>query len=278
MASVSFTPALKSEYQRLFDTCHIRPERTVVVESLVTKVSDNRARYSAVGDSLGIPWYFIGVIHCLEASLRFDRHLHNGDPLTARTVQVPAGRPKTGNPPFTWEESANDSLRFEKLDQVTDWSLPGTLYRLEAYNGFGYRLRHPEVLSPYLWSFSEHYTKGKFVADGTFSPTAISKQLGAAVLLRRMSEVGTIQFKPDGTPITGVGKDNGDGNALFDKFGPLIRYSKKVKSPLVEDLQKILNTFPGIFLKVDGIAGDRTSDAFKKVTGRFLFGDPRAEQ
>jgi lysozyme family protein len=269
---------LKSEYQRLFDTCHIRPERVEVVETLVNRVAENRSRYSAVGDSLGIPWYFIGVVHCLEASLRFDRHLHNGDPLTARTVQVPAGRPKTGEPPFTWEESANDSLRLEKLDQVTDWSLPGTLYRLEAYNGFGYRLRHPEVLSPYLWSFSEHYTKGKFVADGTFSATAVSKQLGAAVLLRRMSEIGTIQFRPDGTPITGVGKDNGNGTALFDKFGPLIRYSKKVKSPLVEELQKILNTFPGIFVKVDGIAGDRTSDAFKKVTGRFLFGDPRAEQ
>ncbi|MGH9767965.1 MAG: hypothetical protein ACREAB_11070 [Blastocatellia bacterium] len=278
MASVSLTPSLKEEYQRLFDTCHLRPERAQTVEALVNKVTQNRDRYSAISDSLRIPWYFIGVTHCMESSFRFDRHLHNGDPLTARTVQVPSGRPKTGEPPFTWEQSATDALQIKKLDQVTDWSLSGTLYRLEAYNGFGYRSHHPEVRSPYLWSFSTHYTMGKYVADGTFSPTAVSKQCGAAVLLRRMAETGIIQFKPDGTPITGLGKDNGDGTALFDKFGPLIRFSKKEKSPLAEELQKTLNTFPGIFLKVDGIAGERTSDAFKKVTGRFLFGDPRGKQ
>ncbi len=134
----------------------------------------------------------------------------------------------------------------------------------------------PTLRDEYQWSYSNHYTKGKYVADGTFSLTAVSKQCGVAALLRRMAEIGTLQFKPDGTPITGVGKDNTDGNALFDKFGPLIRFSKKERSPLVEELQKILNTFPGIFLKVDGIAGERTSDAFKKVTGCFLFGDPRA--
>ena len=276
MASVAFSSTLGDEYQRLFDTCQIRPERLQEVESLIKNITQNRNRYQAVGDPLGIPWYFIGVIHCLEASLNFNKHLHNGDPLTARTVQVPNGRPKTGEPPFTWEQSATDALQIKKLDQVTDWSFPATLYRLEAYNGFGYRALHPEVLSPYLWSYSNHYTKGKYVADGTFSLTAVSKQCGAAALLRRMAEIGTLQFKPDGMPITGVGKDNTDGNALFDKSGPLIRFSKKERSPLVEELQKILNTFPGIFLKVDGIAGERTSDAFKKVTGRFLVGDPRA--
>jgi hypothetical protein len=43
-----------------------------------------------------------------------------------------------------------------------------------------------------------------------------------------------------------------------------------------EDLQKWLNTFDGIFVKVDGVPGDRTSNAFKKVTGVYLPGDPRA--
>jgi lysozyme family protein len=276
MASVAFTPTLSDDYQRLFDTCQIRPERLQEVESLIKNITQNRNRYKAVGDLLGIPWYFIGVIHCLEASLNFNKHLHNGDPLTARTVQIPKGRPKDGEPPFTWEQSATDALQIKKLNQVADWSLPATLYRLEAYNGFGYRAFHPEVLSPYLWSYSNHYTKGKYVADGTFSLTSVSKQCGASVLLRRMAEIGTLQFKPDGMPITGVGNENPDGNALFGKFGPLIRFSKKERSPLVEELQKILNTFPGIFLKVDGIAGERTSDAFKKVTGSFVFGDPRA--
>jgi hypothetical protein len=36
-----------------------------------------------------------------------------------------------------------------------------------------------------------------------------------------------------------------------------------------------LNTYPGIFLKVDGITGPKTSDAYRRVTGLYLPGDPR---
>ena len=99
---------------------------------------------------VGTPWYVVGVIHALESSLNFGRHLHNGDPLTARTVQVPAGRPKTGQPPFTWEASASDALRYQGFDKWKDWSIPGTLFKLEGYNGFGYRDHHADVPSPYL--------------------------------------------------------------------------------------------------------------------------------
>ncbi|MDQ3815011.1 MAG: hypothetical protein M3347_13810, partial [Armatimonadota bacterium] len=39
-----------------------------------------------------------------------------------------------------------------------------------------------------------HYTKGKFVADGVFDPNAVSKQCGAAVLLRRMIDREIFSF------------------------------------------------------------------------------------
>ncbi len=224
------------------------------------------ARYRAVGDELGIPWFFIGVIHNMEASLNFTRHLHNGDPLKARTVQVPAGRPKNGTPPFTWEESAIDALSMRGLNKAKDWSLAGILYQIEGYNGWGYRLYHPHVLSPYLWSFSNQYISGKYVEDGTWSDTAVSKQCGAAVILRRMAEKNLIEFI--------------DQPALSETTAPLVGYSKdKSKDRKMvtraEDLQRWLNTFPGIFVKVDGVPGDRTSEAFKKVTGSYLSGDPR---
>ena len=44
----------------------------------------------------------------------------------------------------------------------------------------------------------------------------------------------------------------------------------------VEDLQRWLNTFPGVFVKVDGIPGNDTSLAYKRVTGAYLPGDSRA--
>ncbi len=105
-------------------------------------------------------------------------------------MHIPAGRPVEGEPPFSWEESARDALRHQKFDDVDDWSLAGVLYQIEKYNGWGYRLHHPEVLSPYLWSFSNHYDRGKYIADGTWSETARSRQCGAAALIRRLEERG----------------------------------------------------------------------------------------
>ena len=123
MPAVRFTQALRNEYESLFDTCAIRPDRLPLVEGVIDRLQGEKARYQAVGDALGIPWFFVSVIHNMESSLDFTRHLHNGDRLTARTVRVPAGRPRTGNPPFTWEESARDRAFHER---------PGTRDRLES--------------------------------------------------------------------------------------------------------------------------------------------------
>ena len=257
---MQLTNALKADYQQRFNTCTIRPARMADVDALVAQIAANQKRYAAAGAPVGTPWYVVGVIHALESSLNFNRHLHNGDPLTARTVQVPAGRPKTGQPPFTWEASASDALSFQGFDKWKDWSISGTLFKLEGYNGFGYRDHHPDVPSPYLWSFSNHYTRGKYVADGKFSPTAVSAQCGVAVLLRRMAEKNLIVF----------------GDVPKAK-GPILRWAPKVISEEGKQLQHFLNGFPGIVLREDGQLGDGTSDAFKKVTGRFLAGDPRAK-
>src|SRR5260221_396083 len=75
-----------------------------------------------------------------------------------------------------WEDSAIDALKFDNMTGVTKWTLPVILFKLEGFNGFGYRTRHHEVLTPYLWSFTNHYLKGKFTADGKFDPNAVSKQ------------------------------------------------------------------------------------------------------
>lgn len=144
--------------------------------------------------STGVPWFVIGVIHNMEGSLNFKTHLHNGDPLAARTVQVPKGRPMAGTPPFRWEDSAVDALQFDKMTSLKNWTLPTTLFKLEGFNGFGYRKGHPEVLTPYLWSFSNHYTKGKFVKDGVFDPNATSAQCGEAAILQVLVKDGTIVF------------------------------------------------------------------------------------
>ncbi|GGH01315.1 hypothetical protein [Mucilaginibacter phyllosphaerae] len=140
-----------------------------------------------------IPWYFIACVHYMECSFSFKRHLHNGDPLTGYTVHVPANRPKVGHaPPFTFEESAVDALKLMKYDQVTNWSLSYILLKLEGYNGFGYNRKG--IHTPYLWSYSNHYTKGKYVKDGVYDANAVSTQLGAAVILKRMEQRALISI------------------------------------------------------------------------------------
>ncbi len=264
MANVQLTQELRIEYQTLFNTCRIRDDKADDIDEIITDLEQHRSRYVEVGQPLGIPWYAIAVIHNMESSRNFERHLHNGDPLTARTKNVPQNRPASGTPPFTWEESARDALKYQHLDQWNDWSLPGLLYKLEEYNGWGYRLYHSHVLSPYLWSFSYHYRSGKYTADGRWSESAISRQVGAAVLLRRLAyKASFIQSDPDAV-------------ALLKEESP-IQYSNSAKSVHVERLQTLLNAFPGINLRPDGYPGQRTSDAFKIVFGVYLQGDPRNE-
>lgn len=184
---------LKPEYARLFGSAKLRTEYSETAEWHVTMMKKSKSRYASISDGTGVPWYFIAVCHALESSFNFRAHLHNGDfPLSARTRQVPAGRPTRWLPPSDWESSARDALKLLGFAGQKDWGLERTLYRLEAYNGFGYR--HYGVASPYLWSFSNHYARGKYVADRKWSSTAKSQQCGAAVMLRLLTDAGEVEW------------------------------------------------------------------------------------
>lgn len=257
---------LRNEYETLFASCEIRPERLNDVKAFATKAIANKNRYLTLSELTDVPWYIIAAIHLLEATQSFQAHLHNGDPLTARTVHVPKHRPPFGEPPFKFEDSGVDALVSEKFDQVEDWTLPGALFNLERFNGFG--TRDKGIHTPYLWSFSNHYAKGKFVADHVFDPNAVSKQCGAAVLLKRMTSEEAFSF-PLNIPASTADEIRAGGAA--------VPFSNTKKTIQATRLQKLLNRFPGISIKLtpDGVPGGNTSSAFKEVTGGFLNGDPR---
>jgi lysozyme family protein len=180
-------------YRDLFRNCVIRSDKSSEVKWYTDKLIDpaRRERYQKIEDEICVPWYFVGIIHGMECAFDFNKHLHNGDPLRYRTVQIPKGRPQTWNPPTDWHSSAVDALRYDKFADLTDWDLARMLYRWEAYNGWRSRLLY-KINTPYLWSFSNHYTKGKFVADNVWDGNAVSKQCGAAVMLKAIVESGAI--------------------------------------------------------------------------------------
>src|SRR5260221_197971 len=93
-------------YTNLWTRAAIRPERIDQADAIAHKLASNQARYGTVAGSVGAPWWWVAIIHQMEADANFTKHLHNGNPLSARTTHVPRGRPKTSKPPFAWEDSA----------------------------------------------------------------------------------------------------------------------------------------------------------------------------
>jgi lysozyme family protein len=174
-----------------------------IAQHLVAPVA--KQRYQAVAAKTGVPWAAIAVIHERESSQDWTASLAQGDPWNRVSVHVPAGRGPFGS----WEDAAIDALVScaPYAARNRDWSIGGTLTRLEEYNGLGYAARG--VPSPYLWSGTDQYRSGKYIRDGVYDPNAVDSQLGCAGLLLAMMALDrTIHFDgkmppivvPPGTP------------------------------------------------------------------------------
>lgn len=165
--------------QQLFDTMTINPGIDEKIKYKVERMRQNADRYAAILPP--VKWWLIAVIHELECSQKFTKYLGNGQPLNKKTTIVPKGR----GPFKTFEQGAIDALILQGADKIADWSIGNILYFLERFNGYGYE-KYYNMPSPYLWSGSNHYTKGKYVTDGHFDPDAVSQQIGVALLLKNL--------------------------------------------------------------------------------------------
>jgi lysozyme family protein len=143
---------------------------------------DAKERYQAVSAKTGVPWVVVAVIHERESSQDWTGSLAQGDPWNRVSVHVPTGR----GPFRSWEDAAIDALVncAPHVADNKDWSIGGTLTRLEEYNGLGYASRG--VASPYLWAGTDQYRSGKYIRDGVYDSDAIDSQPGCASLLLAM--------------------------------------------------------------------------------------------
>lgn len=164
-------------YQDLLNKCAIKmtPEVIAAKEFIVTYAY----RFKVVELRTGVPWWVTAALEWRECDGSFKQCLHNGDPLPGPTVNVPAGR----GPFSSWEDAAADALAYDGLTKVTPWSLPVACQWVEKFNGLGYLLKHSnQTLSPYLWSGTNLYTKGKYASDGNFDPNLVDKQAGVVAI------------------------------------------------------------------------------------------------
>jgi len=173
-----------ADYMGLYDSCVVKS--AVDLDHVVQTAIENEVIYQSVGIHVNIPWPVIACIHFRESNQNFKKHLHNGDPLTAKTVHVPANRPAFGSAPFTWQESAMDALT--GLWYPRDWSIASCLEFMERYNGIGYQ-RHG-LNTPYLWDYTNHYTSGLFTSDGKMDLSAKESRPGAVAILKTMEAKG----------------------------------------------------------------------------------------
>lgn len=151
-------------------------------DQVAPRLVHSKPRYQAISEKTGVPWFVIAVIHQRESAQNFTKSLAQGDPWNKVSVRVPKGR----GPFKSFEEAAVDALTkcAPYAAKWKDWSAGGTMTLLEQYNGLGYA--NKGLPSPYIWSGTDQYQRGKYVADGVFDASVVDKQLGCAGLIIAM--------------------------------------------------------------------------------------------
>jgi len=214
-------------------------------------------RYLAISNRTGVPWYIIAVIHERESSQRWDRSIAQGDRWDKVSVHVPKGRG-----PFTsFEDAAYDALVncAPHAAQWKDWSAGGAMTLLELYNGLGYA--NKGLPSPYIWSGTNQYKSGKYVADGIYDPDVVDSQLGCAVLISAMQSldpaIGFNKIVSKAPPVTPVTPDQ-EVSIETSKAGPVV---SSVETKPASHSTEILASITGILTAM----GAATSTFFEKA-------------
>lgn len=162
---------------------------------------DAKARYQGVTDRLieqgfqPVPWWFTAIVSEREygGPPRWDRQIGQGDPLHQVSTHDPKGRgPFLDHPDDVtpghdaWTRCCLDAMINcgPYAAKWTDWTPGGVLTLWEEYNGLGYAARG--VPSAYVWSGTDQYTSGKYVADHVYRASAIDVQEGCAPILAMM--------------------------------------------------------------------------------------------
>lgn len=179
------------EYARQWDAMTINPERVGEFETDARRIISHKEQYQAIEHATydgprAVPWWLIAIIHLREASLDFRAYLGNGQPLSQKTTEVPAGRgPFTG--PDAFENGALDALRIDGLTGVLDWRLEKALYYQELFNGAGYNNRG--LPSPYIWGGTNIQRPGKYTSDRRFNARVWDTQPGCAPMIATLARL-----------------------------------------------------------------------------------------
>ena len=259
---------LRPEYEALLASMKVT--REAEVEAIAGKLLGfaREGLYTQVSLDTGVPIVWMATSFEREASSNFNDSPAQGDPWHEISVHVPKGRG-----PFTsWAAAAKDAYHLDGLDQVGagNWTAARACYEGELFNGFGYRAHG--VHSPYLWSGTSNYVKGKFVADGVWDANHVDTQLGIVpVMLRMISLMPTLDFAMPPPPLPapdGLGTHEGRDTAWVQRALNILNVEG---TPLIEDnnygrhTRRAVAAYQGAHgLTADGLAGPLTITQLEK--------------
>lgn len=211
----------------------VHPDRVAKLDAIAHRLCAPAAkmRYVAVEQRLiklgyYCPWWFIAVVSEREygGPPHWDKQLGQGDPLGQVSTHDPRGR----GPFFgadAWERGCLDAL----IDcgphaaKWKDWSPGGTMTIWEEYNGLGYA--NMGVPSAYVWSSTDQYVSGKYVADHDYRAGVVDVQEGCAGILARMMLLDkTIKFgvtvpgTPQALPLSPATPKPSDDHSWWGNF------------------------------------------------------------
>ena len=195
------------------------PSRLSTFKDIASRLClpENKVRFQAVTQRLAtlgfqpVPWWFIGIVAEREygGPPHWDKQLGQGDPLGQVSRNDPAGRgPFISRPTDTLTDNAWLRCALDALIDCAphaahwpDWSSGGTMTIFEEYNGLGYAMRG--VPSAYVWSGTDQYVSGKYVADHVYRADTKDVQEGCAPILDVMMQIdktiswpGTLKVAP----------------------------------------------------------------------------------
>ncbi len=212
--------ALKAVNAHRWANMHMRADRVSAFHKTAARLCapTSKVRYQAVSDRLAemaktdpriqtVPWWFIAVVSEREygGPPQWDRQLGQGDPLSEVSRHDPSGRgPFLHHPEDV--TPGNDAWTRAALDALVDcaphaalwgdWTAGGALTLWEEYNGLGYA--NLGVPSAYVWSGTDQYVHGKYVADHVYRASAVDVQEGCAPILAMMMALDpSIKFADD---------------------------------------------------------------------------------
>lgn len=224
----------------------------------------NHGRYEAVSAQTGVPAKLIAAIHWRESTGNFNTYLHQGDPLGKPAVHWPRNIPIF----YKWEDAAVHALNMKKgikndlgmTAKTTDLAAMATY--AECYNGLGY-YNHGHT-SPYVYSGTDKYTKGKYVGDGIYDGNVKDRQLGVLTMLESIS---TGVAAPSQTPSTAAptktpGASPAEQGPVSHNSADLRMMRRGETGDDVKAMQELLVQL-GAHLQPDGDFGPATESAVR---------------